>query len=116
MDYQLKGVILNFTLKSDQTTPIERANVLRVTMDFYRGTDNKSPGKWRRDRLGKHRSLTCLGKIPFWYHFLFLGLKLLFSPVSDPDAVTVNSMHLVMQRLEAVQYEVHQLQIHAKLI
>ena len=37
-------------------------------------------------------------------------------PVSDPDTVTVDVMHLTMQQLEAVQDEVHQLmQIYAKL-
>ena len=30
------------------------------------------------------------------------------SPMSAPDTVTDNAMHLAMQRLEAVQDEVHQ--------
>ena len=37
MDYQLKGLILNHTLKSYAITPIESANVLKVTMKFYGG-------------------------------------------------------------------------------
>ena len=35
MDSQLKGIILKYTLKSYKITPIESANVLRVTMKFY---------------------------------------------------------------------------------
>ena len=35
MDYLLKGLILNCTLKSYTTTPIEGANVLEVAMKFY---------------------------------------------------------------------------------
>ena len=45
MDNKLKGIILNCTLKSHQITPIEKANVLRVTMDFYGGTNVKAQAK-----------------------------------------------------------------------
>ena len=37
MDYQLKGLILNCTLKSYTITPIESANVLEVTMTVLWG-------------------------------------------------------------------------------
>ena len=37
MDYWLKGLILNHTLKSYTITPIESANVLEVTMKFDGG-------------------------------------------------------------------------------
>ena len=37
MDSQLKGLILNHTLKSYTITPIESNNVLEVTMKFYGG-------------------------------------------------------------------------------
>ena len=37
MDSQLKGIILNCTLKSYTITPIESNNVLEVTMKFYGG-------------------------------------------------------------------------------
>ena len=43
MDFRLKGIILNCTLKSYKITPIESANVLRVTMKFYGGFKYKSP-------------------------------------------------------------------------
>ena len=43
MDYQLKGLILNHTLKSYTITPIESANVLEVTMMFYWVTSTRVP-------------------------------------------------------------------------
>ena len=57
MDYQLKGIILNLTLKCYQITPTEKVNVLRVTMDFFGGYKYKSPSKRRKDRLRKQRFL-----------------------------------------------------------
>ena len=64
MDYQLKGLILNHTLKSYAITPIESANVLKVTMNFYGGYKYKSPSKRRRDRLRKKRLLAKFRKDP----------------------------------------------------
>ena len=58
MDYQLKGLILNCTLKSYTITPIESANVLKVTMRFYGGYKYKSTSKRRRDGLRKKKFLT----------------------------------------------------------
>ena len=43
MDSRLKGIILNGTLKSNRITPIERANVLEVTMRFYGGFQVQEP-------------------------------------------------------------------------
>ena len=43
MDYQLKGLILNCILKSYIISPIESANMLKVTMRFYGGSKYKSP-------------------------------------------------------------------------
>ena len=43
MDFRLKGIILNHTLKSYKITPIESANVLRVTMMFYGGFQVQKP-------------------------------------------------------------------------
>ena len=43
MDFRLKGIILNHTLKSYKITPIESANVLRVTMKFYGGFQVQKP-------------------------------------------------------------------------
>ena len=48
MDSQLKGLILNHTLKSYTMTPIESNNVLEVTMKFYVGYKYKSPSKRRQ--------------------------------------------------------------------
>ena len=64
MDYQLKGLILNRTLKSYAITPIESANVLKVTMKFYGGYKYKSPSKRRRDMLRKKRFLAMFRKDP----------------------------------------------------
>ena len=57
MDSQLKGIILNHTLKSYKITPIESANVLGVTIMFYGGFKYKSPSKRRRDKLRKEKFL-----------------------------------------------------------
>ena len=57
MDSRLKRIILNRTLKSYKITPIESANVLRVTMKFYGGFKYQSPSKRRRDKLGKEKFL-----------------------------------------------------------
>ena len=43
MDSQLKGIILNCTLKSYKITPIESANMLKVTMKFYGGFQVQEP-------------------------------------------------------------------------
>ena len=53
MDSKIKGIILNHTLKSYSITPIEGANVLKVTMRFYGGYKYKSPS--RRGRTGSGR-------------------------------------------------------------
>ena len=57
MDSQLKGLILNHTLKSYIITTIESNNVLEVTMKFYGGYKYKSPSKRRWNRLRKERFL-----------------------------------------------------------
>ena len=64
MDYQLKGLILNTTLKSYTITPIESANVLEVTMKFYGGYKYKSPSKRRWDRLRNKRFLAKFKRDP----------------------------------------------------
>ena len=63
MDSQLKGLILNRTLKSYTITPIESNNVLEVTMKFYGGYKYKSASKRRRDRLRKERFWQSLREI-----------------------------------------------------
>ena len=64
MDSRLKGIILNHTLKSYKITPIESANVLRVTMKFYGGFKYKSPSKRRRDKLRKEKFLAKFRRDP----------------------------------------------------
>ena len=49
--------MLNHTLKSYTITPIESANMLRVTMRFYQCFKYKSPSKMRRDRPRKEKFL-----------------------------------------------------------
>ena len=72
MDYQLKGLILNHTLKSYTITPTESANLLEVTMRFYGGYKYKSPSKRRRDRLRKERFLTKFKRDPLLVPIPFL--------------------------------------------
>ena len=64
MDSQLKGLILNCTLKSYTIAPIESNNVLEVTMKFYGGYKYKSPSKRRRERLRKERFLAKFKRDP----------------------------------------------------
>ena len=72
MDSQLKGLILNCTLKSYTITPIESNNVLEVAMKFYGGYKYKSPSKRRRDRLRKERFLAKFKRDPFLVPIPFL--------------------------------------------
>ena len=72
MDFRLKGIILNCTLKSYKITPIESANVLRVTMKFYGGFKYKSPSKRRRDRLRKEKFLAKFRRDPILVPIPFL--------------------------------------------
>ena len=72
MDPQLKGIILNHTLKSYKITPIESANVLRVILRFYGGFKYKSPSKRRRDKLGKEKFLTKVRSDPILVPIPFL--------------------------------------------
>ena len=72
MDSQLKGLILNCTLKSYTITPIESNNVLEVTMKFYGGYKYKSPSKRRRDRLRKERFLAKFKRDPLLVPIPFL--------------------------------------------
>ena len=42
MDPQLKGIILNHTLKAFKITPLREASVIQVTVDFYWGINMKA--------------------------------------------------------------------------
>ena len=83
MDYQLKGLILNCTLKSYTITPIESTNVLEVTMRFYGGYKYKSPSKRRWDRLRKERFLAKFKRDP-----LLVPIPLL-EPGQSPSPVVL---------------------------
>ena len=72
MDSQLKGLILNCTLKSYTITPVESNNVFKVTMKFYGGYKSKSPSKRRRDRLRKERFLAKFKRDPLLVPIPFL--------------------------------------------
>ena len=82
MDSQLKGLILNRTLKSYTITPIESNNVLEVTMKFYGGYKYKSPSKRRRDRLRKERFLAKFKRDPLLVPIPFLEPGQSPSPVA----------------------------------
>ena len=82
MDSQLKGLILNRTLKSYTITPIESNNVLEVTMKFYGGYKYKSPSKRRRDRLRKERFLARFKRDPLLVPIPFLAPGQSPSPVA----------------------------------
>ena len=88
MDYQLKGLILNHTLKSYTITPIESANVLKVTMKFYGGYKYKSPSKRRRDRFRKKRFLAMFRKDPVLVPVPFL------EPGQSPHPVSLGGLVL----------------------
>ena len=103
MDYQLKGLILNHTLKSYAITPIESANVLKVTMKFYGGYKYKSPSKRRRDMLRKKRFLAKFGKDPVLVPVPFL------EPGQSPHPVSLGG--LVLATMEApLLKQVHEIE------
>ena len=82
MDYQLKGLILNCTLKSYTITPIESNNVLEFIMMFYGGYKYKSPSKRRRGRLRKERFLAKFKRDPLLVPIPFLKPGQFPSPVA----------------------------------
>ena len=82
MDSQLKGLILNHTLKSYTITPIESNNVLEVIMKFYGGYKYKSPSKRRRDRLRKEKVLAKFKRDPLLVPIPFLEPGQSPSPVA----------------------------------
>ena len=82
MDYQLKGLILNHTLKSCTITPIQSANMLEVTMRLYGGYKYKSPSKRRQDRLRKERFLAKFKRGPLLVPIPFLEPGQSLSPVA----------------------------------
>ena len=63
MDSPLKGIILNCTLKSYMITPIESANVLKVTMRVYGVTSTRAQVKGGETSAGRQRFWPSLGGI-----------------------------------------------------
>ena len=103
MDYQLKGLILNHTLKSYAITPIESANVLKVTMKFYGGYKYKSPGKRRRDMLRKKRFLAKFRKDPVLVPVPFL------EPGQSPHFVSLGGLVLATMEASLIK-QVHEIE------
>ena len=103
MDYQLKGLILNCTSKSYVITPIESANVLKVTLKFYGGYKYKNPSKRRRDRLRKKKFLAKFRKDPVLVPVPFL------EPGQSPHPVSLGGP--VLARMEAALLkQVHEIE------
>ena len=103
MDYQLKGLILNRTLKSYAITPIESANVLKVTMKFYGGYKYKSPSKRRRDMLRKKRFLAKFRKDPVLVLVPFL------EPGQSPHPVSLGGPVLATMEASLLK-QVHEIE------
>ena len=75
MDSQIKGIILNLALKWYTITPIESADVLKVTMKFYEVTSTKAPAKGGGTSSGRRSSRPSSGEILTWCQFLSLNLS-----------------------------------------
>ena len=104
MDFQLKGIILNYTLKSYKITPIESANELKIMMKFYGGYKYKSPSKRRRDRLRKKRFLAQFRNDPVLEPVPFLGPgQSPHSTFQDVPVPAVLATALIKQTEDAVE-------------
>ena len=112
MDYQLKGLILNHTLKSYTINPMESTNVLEVTMTFYGGYKYKSPSKKRQNRLRKKRFLAKFKRDPLIVPIPFLEPGQSPSPVAlgGPvcSAVATALMTQAEEMVENMQNLCHQ--------
>ena len=115
MDSQLKGIIFNCTLKSYKITPIEKANVLKVTMRFYGGFKYKSPSKRRRDKLRKEKFLAKFRRDPILVPIPFL------EPGQSPSPATLGgpvleaiatAFTMEMEKVVAEIKGLHQKHIH----
>ena len=114
MDFRLKGIILNHTLKSYKITPIESANVLRVTMKFYGGFKYKSPSKRRRDKLRKEKFLAKFRRDPIPVPIPFLELGQSPSPAALGGPVLENMATAFATEIKEVVAEIKRL--HQKCI
>ena len=106
MDYQLKELILNHTLKSYAITSIESANVLKVTMKFYGGYKYKSPSKRRRDRLRKKKFLTKFRKDPVLVPVFFLESYQSPHPVSLEGLVLATMEAALLKQVHEIEEQI----------
>ena len=111
MDSQLKGIILNHTLKSYKITPIESTNVLKVTLKFYWGFKYKSPSKRRRDKLRKEKFLVKFRRDPILVPIPFLEPGQFPSPATLGGPV-LEAFTTEMKEVVAEIKRLHQKHIH----
>ena len=115
MDFRLKGIILNHTLKSYKIPTIESANVLRVTMKFCGGFKYKSPSERRRDKLRKEKFLARFRRDPILVPIPFLepgqspSPAVLGGPVLESIATAFT---MEMEEVVAEIKRLHQKHIH----
>ena len=115
MDSQLKGDYSQLTLKSYKVTPIESADMLRVTVKFLGGFKNKSPSKRRKDKhrkekfLAKFRRDHILVPIPFLETGQSPSPATLGGPV--PEAI-ITSFSTEVEELVAEIKKMHKKHIH----
>ena len=108
MDYQLKGLILSHTLKSYDITPIEIANVLKVTMRYYGDYKYKSPSKRRRDRLRKKRFLAKCRKEPVLVPVPFLEPGQSPHPVSLGGPVLATIEAFLLKQVHEIEKQIRE--------
>ena len=100
MDAQLKGIILNHTLKSYTITAIEIANVFKVTMRFYGSFMYTRSSKRRRDRLKREKFLAKFKRDPLLVPIPFL------EPGQSPFLVALGGpVHLAITTAFTTQAE-----------
>ena len=109
MDYQLKGLILNSTLKSYTITPIESTDVLKVTMRFYGDFKYKCPSKRRRDRFRREEFLAKFRRDPVLVPIPFLEPGQSHSPVALGGPVCTTITTAFMTQAEEMVGEMRRL-------
>ena len=113
MDYQLKGFILNHTLKSYAITLVESANVLKVTMKFYGVISTGIPARGAGTGSGRKGSWPSSGRILFWCqcpsskpgqspHPVSLGGLVL----ATMEAALHKQVHVIEEQIKGVSLEV----------
>ena len=106
MHYQLKGLILTCTLKWYAITPIENANVLKVTMKFYGGCKYKSPSKMRRYRFREKKFLTKFRKDPVLVPVPFLEPGQSPHPVSLGGPVLATMEAFLLKQFHEIEEQI----------